>query len=279
MKLFKQLALTLTAVSILASCNTVSPVATDSDLTLQINAKVNGQAFDTSKVFAINGRNVRINQARLYISAIDLIKQDGSALRIKSSTPVSVKAGTGADTNTIVNIDDKIVLFRYDQGKSDETLGKVPVGTYQSIRFVVGLGNPANQVNALEVSRLYPTNPLAVQTGVGNWWSWNSGYIFTRIQGQIDTSAAGTGTPTSSAFFYHIGGPTDMTSTITVNGPFEVRSSGSNTIRTSVDFAKFFTGIDLKTSPNCMVIRNANDGVVGRRFRDNQRAASVFVAE
>jgi hypothetical protein len=278
MKLFKQLALTLIAVSFLASCNTVSPVATESDLTLQINAKVNGQAFDTSRIFAINSRNVRITQARLYISAIDLIKQDGSALRIKS-TPISVKVGTGADTNTVVNIDDKIILFRYDQGKSDETLGKVPVGTYQSIRFVVGLGNPANQVNALEVSRLYPTNPLAVQTGASNWWSWNSGYIFTRIQGQIDTSMAGTGTPTSSAFFYHIGGPTDMTSTITVNGSFEVKSSGSNTIRTSVDFAKFFTGIDLKKTPNCMVIRNTNDATIGKQFRDNQRAAGVFVAE
>jgi hypothetical protein len=46
-----------------------------------------------------------------------------------------------------------------------------------------------------------------------------------------------------------------------------------------VDIAKFFTGIDLKKNPNCIAIRSTEDGIIGKQFRDNQRAQGVFVAE
>jgi hypothetical protein len=277
MKLLRRLLLTIAAVSILASCKTVSvPDPTPlSDVTLHIHARVNGQPFDTNTVFAINGRNVRFTNVLLYISSINLIQQNGTAFAIKSK-PLSVKSAVNPNVN--VTFDDKVVLFRYEQFKDDEVLDSVSVGKYQSIRFVLGVSDPANQVNATEMARLFPTHPLAQLTDIPNWWSWGS-YIFTCIQGKIDTSAAGTGTPTSPTFYYQVGGEVDMTSTITITAPFEVTSTGENTVHAYVDIAKFFTGIDLKKNPNCIAIRSTEDGIIGKKFRDNQRAQGVFVAE
>ncbi|KER09719.1 MAG: hypothetical protein HY22_08935 [[Candidatus Thermochlorobacteriaceae] bacterium GBChlB] len=262
------------------SRNATDPAPTSERVSLRLEPVIGSQALDTNVVVQLNGRNARFNQARIYISDIALIRENNEEVRF-TDEPLSVRFVRGAGDTAILNVTDKIILFRHDAGNRDAALGTALTGRYKAIRFTVGLNDQLNRIDALEAARLRPTHSLARTSSPepSNWWSWNSGYIFTRVEGFYDNSPAGTGAP-NTRFFYHIGGPTDFASSITLSQPFEIRAGETNVISVQVDYARFFAGIDLATAPNCMVIRNPalfpNDRRLGEQFRDNQRTANAF---
>jgi hypothetical protein len=262
------------------SQNATDPAPTSANVSLRLEPVAGNQVFDTNTVVQISGRNARINQARIYISEIALIRENNEEVRF-TDEPLSVRYIRGVGDTAILNITDKIILFRHDDGQREAVLGSAPTGRYKGIRFTVGLNDQVNKIDALEVARLRPNHPLARTSPPqpGNWWSWNTGYIFTRVEGFFDNSPSGAGTP-NTRFFYHIGGPTGFASVITLSQPFEIRAGENNVIPIQVDYPRFFTGIDLAAAPSCMVIRDParfpDDRRLGEQFRDNQRAANVF---
>ena len=72
------------------------------------------------------------------------------------------------------------------------TLPDVPVGTYKSMTFTIGVDSLHNCSGA-QTGALDPVN--------GMFWTWSTGYIFLKLEGHADAS-----TSPGHIFEYHIGG-------------------------------------------------------------------------
>jgi len=263
-----------------SSCQTVTPVDNSpGTLALNFMPMVGTRAFDTTSTFAVNGRNVRFLQGQIYLSNITLLKSDGSTVKLTDDA-LSVRATATGDTSAAapISITDRVLYYIHQRGEASRSVPNIPAGQYTGVRFTVGVENPINQIDAGEVLRLRPQHPLALlspaPSGAGrNWWAWNSGYIFARIEGLCDTSAAGTGTP-NTRFFYHIGA-TGFTAPISITRSFEVKANQTTTLSLMFDYAKVMAGLNLQNPQerSTMVIRPAasfpNDRPLGQRIVAN----------
>jgi len=113
-----------------------------------------------------------------YISNIVLIKEDGTKYVVPKNESYFLCKGNEADTR-LIKIDN------------------VPAGDYTKLEFIVGVDSAKS------------VSPISERTGVldpatganGHYWSWNSGYIFMKMEGTSPVAPAATG----NAFQYHVG--------------------------------------------------------------------------
>jgi hypothetical protein len=77
-----------------------------------------------------------------------------------------------------------------DESTSLLTIGNVPKGDYTGVKLMIGVDSTRNVSGAQD-------GDLGVANGM--FWSWNSGYIFIKLEGQHNQSMDG-------SFAYHIGG-------------------------------------------------------------------------
>lgn len=137
------------------------------------NLVLNGFTYQNTK-----GENFTVSKFNYFVSNFKLLKSDGSSY--------------------VVPQDSSYFLIKEDVRASQEVnLRNVPHGDYVGLEFMVG------------VDSLRSTSDISKRTGVldpggsmghdGMWWSWNSGYIFVKLEGASPV-AAGLG-----KFYYHIG--------------------------------------------------------------------------
>ena len=139
------------------------------------------------------------------------------------------------------------------------TISDIPEGDYNEITFMVGVDSTRN------------TKPVEERTGnldiagtaAGMYWSWNSGYIFVKMEGTSPQSAA-----PDNKFRYHIGGfggyssPTInciRTKTLSFGTSIaKVRSNNkTSTVHFIVDWLKLFNGsTQLRIAENHTVMFN-----------------------
>ncbi|MEZ4825922.1 MAG: MbnP family protein [Bacteroidia bacterium] len=200
-------------------------------LTLHFHSMVGDEAFAYNTTYTVNGVAMSFSTAQFYVSGVRV-------------------GGDGVfDTN-----EDKYLLVKADQSVYE--VGEITTGHKHMLMFNVGVDSAANHADPTTYES---THPLAPQSP-NMHWSWNSGYIFVRVEGLVDTD--GNGTP-DAEFLFHIG--TDAKRTpIALTAHKEV-AAVDETIHMEVDFAKLFTGIDLKTD------RTTHTG-------DNPTLAAKFVA-
>lgn len=110
-------------------------------------------------------------------------------------------AGTWVSTNPyfLVDFSKNHVAAKTQHGKEGERFNLfIPAGTYQAIRFGLGL---KPEYNRLDPTTFPSSHPLSLYQGM--YWDWNSGYRFFLMEGMTDT------TTSSSApalpFAYHLG--------------------------------------------------------------------------
>jgi hypothetical protein len=123
------------------------------------------------------GENFTVSTLNYYISNIRIKNVDG--------------------TEYIVPKDSSYFLIKEENTSQIITLNNVPAGDYNAISFIVG------------VDSLKCASPIEERTGVldpagegaGMYWTWNSGYIFLKMEGTSTALPAG-----SDAYMYHIGG-------------------------------------------------------------------------
>ncbi len=154
-----------------------TPASTTGKISLAINTQWQGAPYsNTSIVEDVYGNQLRIDNFVSYISSLSLINTDGSTLLLKDYS-----------------------LINFAQ---DNTLEfTVPKGDYTGIRFLIGV--PAD-VNTDTDPAQYPnSHVLSVAGSQGMFWNWNTGYIFTKLEGKADTS--GTNQPLLYSFAYHTG--------------------------------------------------------------------------
>lgn len=198
------------------------------------------------------GEDFTISKFNYFVSNFKLIKSDGST--------------------HVIPQDSSYFLIREDVRESQTiNLNNIPLGDYTGLEFMVG------------VDSLRSASPIAKRTGVldaggdmggdGMWWSWNSGYVFVKLEGSSPV-AAGLG-----KFYYHIGlyggydKPT-VNNTRIVKINFEGhKASVTNTATAEVhlfaDVMKIFNG------PNKMSIA-VNNSIMGGQQQLSQQVANNY---
>lgn len=189
------------------------------------NLQLNGPQTYTNA----NGDQFNVTLLNYYISNIKLKKSDGSTYTVpQDSSYFLVKESNKASQLLKIN--------------------NVPAGDYTEVTFTVGVDSTRN---TMDLSKRTGILDPANNSGDDNmYWSWNSGYIFFKIEGlspQATADAAG-----NKKFRYHIGGYGGLNSKTINNIKVITRSFGTEkaTVRTNLspqvhivaDLLKFFGG-------------------------------------
>ncbi|PJJ59327.1 MbnP family protein [Hymenobacter chitinivorans] len=158
-----------------------------------------------------SGDHFSVSTLRYYISNIRLRKEDGSEY-VQPESYYLVDAARP---------DSKVL-----------TLDQVPVGDYTGITFTIGVDAARNTAGAQQ-GALSPSDMF---------WSWNTGYIFLKLEGKSPEASAG-------AFTYHIGGfegPNNAIRTVSPAFPsgtkLLIRTDHAPEMHLKVDVLKILTG-------------------------------------
>ena len=178
----------------------------------------NDLALNTGSYTNAAGNTFKVSKFIYYISNIKLTKTDGTKFVDKNSYYL-INEATAASQSL--------------------SLDSIPVGDYNAIEFVIGVDSTRN-VSGAQTGALDPTNDM--------FWTWNSGYIFVKMEG-TSTSAP------SNDLTFHIGGFQSPNNTIrSVNRSFPTNLTVKNTtvskVKMKTDVLEMFTSpqnIDFST--------------------------------
>ena len=189
------------------------------------------------------GRKFDIADFRYYLSHIVLINSDGT------ERPMT----------------DKVLLV--NPAQHDYELGVVPIGSYKGFKFMVGLDSLTNHADP---TTFPATDPLAIQSPA-NHWDWNSGYIFMKVEGMVDTTFAANGA-LSFPYFYHVG-MDDFKRTIDFStSAFTVESNddSANEITMQFDLLQMLSNVDMRTEN---VTHTMNNMPLATKIANNWQSA------
>jgi hypothetical protein len=126
--------------------------------------------FNTQKYLNANGDTFTVSKFKYLISNIKIKKADGTYWMPKES----------------------YYLINQEEANSMKfEIPGVPLGEYNNLEFSVGVDNVRNHTGA-QTGALDPQNDM--------FWNWNSGYIFTKLEGHFVKTDG-----TQGALVFHIG--------------------------------------------------------------------------
>ena len=189
-----------------------------------------------------SGRKIKVTNAQLYISGIQLVKMDGSTY----------------------NVPGVIILKKQQQEVC--TVGSVPSGNYQSVKFNVGLSTVVNA-----------STPAAADSSLNQPSMWfastaqPSGFIFVNFQGTIDTTTAANGSLSQmQPFCYEIGNNANLKNVAMPVQNFTVSPNQVQYVHMIIDYNKLFNGIQLNINSNLIMnTTTANAGTLGASIANN----------
>ncbi len=180
-------------------------------------------AFNT-EVTNWEGRKMKFTTAQMYVSNFVFHKDGG--MQMVDDSYLLLKAGT----------------MMYE-------VGEIPNDHYHGFGFKVGVDSIANHADPAS----WPSeHALSSNNPDHAFWSWNSGFIFIKVEGMVDTTANMDGTA-NAPFIYHIG--TDMLAKDVMFTKHE-EVNADITYHINVDYLKLFDGIDLRTDPDSHTMNN-----------------------
>ena len=199
-----------------------------------------------------DGDKLQFHVFNFFLSDIELIKDNDEVVRLKDVEYV--------DFNGNTDLNKAAAGIKFD-------LSEVEIGNYKAIRFGIGV-EPGK--NAKEPGD-FPTDPYLGDPG--NYWSaWNS-YIFSRLEGRIDTLPNAAGGDVS--YLYHTG-VDGMYQTRSFTKTFEISSNNNSELVFKVNAKDIFY-----KSGSEIYIPNANvshSGAVGTPAYDLARQTVINIA-
>jgi len=244
MKLSPYLLALLCPIILLSSCKKGDdkPAAdTKSSFTMEFEHQVNGAplTLNTNSYKNAKGEDFKINVFKYYVSNIKLSKADGTTFLVPES------------------------YFLIDESKPASkliTVNDIPTGDYNKIEYTIGVDYARNFAGA-QTGALDPVN--------GMFWTWNSGYIFVKLEGTSPQSTAA-----NNALTFHIGGVVDPNNTIrtfaaAINAanPLRVRTDAKPDMHFIVNAAALFTGTtDVSFATLNLTMGGANSVIVADNY-------------
>jgi uncharacterized repeat protein (TIGR04052 family) len=141
-------------------------------VTIQFQAMVGDQVFVCGDVYdnlGVNDSSLEVSDFRFYVQDVELKNANGDYVAVE------------LDTDQTIWQSDNVALLDFEDGCTDlgneemnsVVTGAVPEGTYDGIRFVMGVPFALNHNNPATAGS--PLNATAMQ------WNWQDGYKFLRI--------------------------------------------------------------------------------------------------
>lgn len=205
----------------------IGPNDTNS-VVLDFDNRLGGQKLVLGQTTARNGsdEDVTLTTFNYFISNIHLTKDDG----------------------TVVRFPDNYFLIRQaDVASLKAVLPDVPAGDYRELSFLIGVDSARS---AAPVTQRTGVLDLAAFPDDGMYWSWNSGYIFMKLEGT--SPAAPPRANGQRQFQWHVGGfggysgptPNNLRRvTLPLGELATVRRNVASEIHLLVDALKVFDGV------------------------------------
>jgi hypothetical protein len=154
------------------------PASTTPTVNVSFSSKYNDALLEIGTVyFDALGHRIRVENFQSYLSNIRLVNDLGEEVVIK-----------------------EIALANLGTGYSFSA--QVDAGTYTQIKF--GIGVPEDINKDIDPSTYPNSSPLSIQGAEGMFWTWNTGYIFSKFEGRGDLTGQ-EGAALLSPFSYHTG--------------------------------------------------------------------------
>lgn len=201
----------------IASCSKCNDEDETATFLLDIKAMHHDQPFVLGQTY-VNEQDYQFNVQllRFYLSHLVLVKDDGTEVEVKD-----------------VDYLDFVNNHSTSNPSGEEITGIIPAGNYTAMRFAIGVDST---VNFGDPSVYGSDHPLSVYRGAH--WSWNSGYIFMKLEGEIDTLPNGSGT-LDGTFLYHTG-TTALYRELQFDDDFTVTPDGTFEYQLKLDVDRFF---------------------------------------
>jgi hypothetical protein len=138
--------------------------------------------------------------------------------------------------------------FLVTPAKETYSIGTVSPGHYHYCTFGIGVDSVANHSDP----SIYLAGHALAYQSPSTHWNWNSGYIFTILEGQYDGNNDGIIDPNDPAsdpmFTYHIGLNSlyRQQPNLVVHADVEVNKT--TTFSFTIDYLKFLEGVDIKNN-------------------------------
>lgn len=252
----------LLSLSIFASCDKddINPEQKGS-IVLNFDNVFGGQnlVLNSTTYKNANNEDMTVSMLNYFVSNIRLVKADGTEYTVPQDESYFLVKESDAATQTI-------------------TLNNVPEADYKSVKFVLGVDSVRNTVDVTK-----RTGNLDIAgTAAGMYWSWNSGYIFLKMEGTSPSAPLDSASQTRK-YRYHIGGFGGMTSKtinnikeVALNAPevAKVRSDAKPEIHIMADASKVLNGTtNVNISANSTVMFNPYSVNIANNY------ASMFTIE
>ncbi|ATB28606.1 MbnP family copper-binding protein [Melittangium boletus] len=152
------------------------PTAKPISVTLPFEARVGAEPFACGRTYTGLGTTASTYEPqdfRVYLHDVRLVAEDGQEVPV-TLTEDGVWQKSGA---VLLDFADKSGLCTNGTAAMNtRIMGSVPEGNYRGLRFTLGLPGSLNHQDVSIAPA--PFNDL------GLFWSWRSGYLFTRIEGR-----------------------------------------------------------------------------------------------
>lgn len=165
-------------------------------VTIDFAAKVGALPFSCSTTYASLGTtaaSVTFSDFRFYVHGVELVRADGV------SVPVALTDDAKWQYQNVALLDfEDGAMGCSTDGNADlnsTVKGQVPAGAYKGIKFVLGVPFAKNHANQA-------TAPSPLNLGK-LFWSWNSGYLFAKIES--NPQGMDTGGNPYGPFLFHLG--------------------------------------------------------------------------
>jgi hypothetical protein len=216
--------LTLVMLFVFSSCKKDEKAT----IVLSFKGKVGNEnlLLRNSKFSPGNGSKVNIETLKFYLSNIILIKEDNTEVLLKDVAFIDFENNHTSNTNN----GETIVI-------------ETDAGNFKGIKMSFGVDNTKNNADPTVYTE---DEPLSIYKGMH--WSWNTGYIFMKLEGKFDTNT--TANILSQDYLFHTG-LNDLYTTQTFNKSFQLNGNETKNLNFNIDAEKMFhstnNSIDLST--------------------------------
>lgn len=239
----------------LASCDPESkpsldplPVDDSRSMAFEMQYVFDGQPLQLNQFTNETGlNNVSFVNIQHFISGLQLKKADGEWLNV---------TGYG-------------LLSPASNSKATFVFRGVPKGIYEGVRFTIGVDSIANHSDP----SLWPNDhALSIMVGGSMHWTWNSGYIFMKVEGQYEIPGS-----TAGGFAYHLGRD-DLNVTYSQEGiNLNLQENGITTVF-KMDLKPFFTQPNAFTiAPETSFTHSAPRDTIAEQLHENMQNMVTFV--
>jgi len=176
---------------------------------------INGGALVEGSNYTINGTVTTMDLAQFYVSGITLVDAQGVE-------------HTAEDVYLLVRPEEEAY-----------SIGNFPPGDYTKVIFNIGVDSITNHADP---SVYAIGDPLGAQSPSMHW-GWSFGYIFMRIDGEVDSD--GDSAPDPAGYFEMHVGDDHYLATIELDYNFTIGESNENIVHLEADWDTFFSGVDM----------------------------------